>query len=102
VLSHCVAGIDCNALLSRARSSCVIAINSTPMPRAGITLRTMARARTSPNCKSINTFTMPRIDTGFGVTTNNPPSAMLSMYDTDRRVPDCHATTALFGATARG
>ena len=36
------------------------------------------------------------------VTTNNPPSPILSRYETARRVPDCHATFRLFGGTARG
>ena len=86
---------------SRARASSDIAVNSTPMPRPGCELRTMARALTSPLGTSNTSRTIVPSGGGSGVEMKIPPIPKVETRETVRRPLPCHATSIPFGSPSR-
>jgi hypothetical protein len=87
---------------NRARCSCSIAMNFTPIPCLGLLRWTAARARTSPVGASMSNWMKVPTGGGSGVRMNSPPRPRLSTTETALLLNLCQATIVPFGAAKRG
>jgi hypothetical protein len=101
-------GNDCqddsrfNHRKNRARYSCCIPTNFTPIPSLGSLLCTTAVARTSPAGKSSSNWMKVPGAGGSGVRMYNPPSPALSTAETTLLWAVCQAKIVSFGHARRG
>ncbi len=76
--------------------------NSAPIPFPGRTLRTTARARTSPPGTSNSRLMTLPAGSGLAVEMNSPPRLKLRTRETPRWPPDRQATSIPRGKSIRG